>query len=116
MGAIQNSLNQAVGTVASVAAIGKHLSNQNETIVKQEEANKLAEKNNDLLEKQVEALNSPDYGRTMTNAEAEAKSIASLRNALYPGNKIKNIRNSYSDSQKAELQGLDESYQLALEK
>lgn len=109
MGTIQNSINQGLATVAGAATLSKHISNQNKQII-------AAEKNNDLLEQQVKALNSPDYGRTMTNAEAEAKSIASLRNALYPGNKIKNIRNSYSDSQKAELQGLDESYQLALEK
>lgn len=110
--AIQNSMNQLVGTLSTVSAIGKHLENQ------EKQAKATEDNTNQLstLQKQVADLNSPDYGRTMTNAEAEAKSIASLMNALYPGNKMKNIRDSYSATQKADVEGLERSHQLALEK
>lgn len=43
MGAIQNSMNQLVGTASSVAVIGKHLDQQKESIAKQEEANEVLE-------------------------------------------------------------------------
>lgn len=42
MGAIQNSVNQGVGTIAGAVAMGKHIKQQQESIAKQEEANKLA--------------------------------------------------------------------------
>lgn len=45
MGTIQNSINQAIGTATGAVAMGKHLSQQNEAIAKQKEANELAKIN-----------------------------------------------------------------------
>lgn len=52
----------------------------------------------------------------MLNAEAEAKSIGSLLNSQYPGYKLANVRSSYNDQQKFDVQKLEESHLLALEK
>lgn len=42
MGVIQNSINSAIGTAAAAVAMGKHTLEQQKSVAKQEEANKLA--------------------------------------------------------------------------
>ena len=129
----QGTINQGIGAIGAMAGVKK-------VIEGQQAGNELAEKTNELAkdqvaatEKQTEAINAqtetiskaqeqwnkinePDYGQTMLNAEAEAKSIASLLNSQYPGYKLANVRNSYNDQAKSDVQKLEEAHQTALEK
>ena len=129
----QGTINQGIGAIGAIAGVKKVAEGQ-------QASNELAEKTNELAkdqvaatEKQTEAINAqiqntskvqkqwdkinePDYGQTMLNAEAEAKSIASLLNSQYPGYKLANVRNSYNNEAKSDIQKLEEAHQTALDK
>ena len=129
----QGTINQGIGTIGALAGVKK-------VVEGQQTGNELAEKTNELAKDQVAAtenqteainaqtetisktqeqwnkINEPDYGQTMLNAEAEAKSIASLLNSQYPGYKLENVRNSYNNQAKSDVQKLEEAHQTALEK
>ena len=129
----QGTINQGIGAIGAIAGVKR-------VVEGQQAGNELAEKNNELAkdqvaatEKQTEAINAqtetiskaqeqwnkinePDYGQTMLNAEAEAKSIASLLNSQYPGYKLANVRASYNNQAKSDVQKLEEAHQTALEK
>ena len=136
----QGTINQGIGAIGAVAGVKKVVEGQQAGNELTEKNNELAEKTNELAkdqvaatEKQTEAINAqtetiskaqeqwnkinePDYGQTMLNAEAEAKSIASLLNSQYPGYKLENVRNSYNNQAKSDIQKLEEAHQTALEK
>ena len=122
----QGTINQGIGAIGAVAGVKK-------VIEGQQAGNELAKDQVAATEKQTEAINAqtetiskaqeqwnkinePDYGQTMLNAEAEAKSISSLLNSQYPGYKLANVRNSYNDQAKSDVQKLEEAHQTALEK
>ena len=126
----QGTINQGIGAIGAVAGVKK-------VVEGQQAGNELAKDQVVATEKQTEAINAqietlsktqitpqeqwnkinePDYGQTMLNAEAEAKSIASLLNSQYPGYKLANVRNSYNNEAKSTIQKLEEAHQTALEK
>lgn len=110
--AIQNSVNQMLGTVAGAIATGTHLANQNKQTKAIEDQTETMNKAQEKWDK----INEPDYGQTMLNAEAEAKSIGSLLNSQYPGYKLANVRGSYNAQKKFDVEQLENAHQLALEK
>ena len=136
----QGTINQGIGAIGAVAGVKKVVEGQKAGNELTEKSNQLTEKTNELAkdqvaatEKQTEAINAqtetiskaqeqwnkinePGYGQTMLNAEAEAKSIASLLNSQYPGYKLENVRNSYNNQAKSDIQKLEEAHQVALEK
>lgn len=127
----QGTINQGIGAIGAVAGVKK-------VVEGQQAGNELAKDQVAATEKQTEAINAqtetlskaqeikpqeqwnkinePDYGQTMLNAEAEAKSIASLLNSQYPGYKLASVRNSYNNEAKSTIQKLEEAHQTALEK
>ena len=112
MGAIQSSINNIIGTIGTVSAIGQHLSTENKQL-------KATKENTDLLQKQYQAFNDSAYGSKLLNAQAERKALASLMNAQYPGSLLKNynpeerIQNA---QRRADFYKLQESYAAAKEK
>ena len=122
----QGTINQGIGAIGAIAGVKR-------VVEGQQASNELAKDQVTATEKQIEAINArtetiskvqkqwdeinkPDYGQTMLNAEAEAKSIASLLNSQYPGYKLANVRNSYNNQAKSDVQKLEEAHQTALEK
>ena len=129
----QGTINQGIGAIGAVAGVKKVVEGQKAGNELTEKTNELAKDQVAATEKQTEAINAqtetiskaqeqwnkinePDYGQTMLNAEAEAKSIASLLNSQYPGYKLENVRNSYNNQAKSDIQKLEEAHQVALEK
>lgn len=129
MGTIQNSINQGLGTIAGGVLGIKHIQEQNEQIKATQDVAEATKENTNVAQEQWEELNKPDYGRNLTNAQAERKALASLMNAQYPGSLLKNynpetritnaqnraefykLRESYSTAQKKEIQaGMDYNY------
>ncbi len=114
MGAIQNSVNQVLGTVAGAATIAKHLKNQeNQTKATKDVSSK--------IDKVQEKWNNvPDAGQKLQNAQATRKAVESLLNAQYPFRNLKgwkaedqlnpqrlndfnNLMKSYNTAKEAEL-------------
>ena len=122
----QNSINQAIGTVGALAGIGKMVKGQQEQVKATNETNETLQTTNEKLQgmsetanKQWEELNKPDYGRSLTNAQAERKALASLMNAQFPGSLLKNYNpeQRIQNAQKlSEYNQLRESSDLAKEK
>ena len=122
----QGTINQGIGAIGAVAGVKKVVEGQqagNElakdqvaATEKQTEAINAQTEKLDKVQEQWNKINEPDYGQTMLNAEAEAKSIASLLNSQYPGYKLANVRNSYNNEAKSTIQKLEEAHQTALEK
>lgn len=129
----QGTINQAIGTIGAVAGVKRVVKGQQAQTEAAENQVEETKKQVEATEKQTEAINAqtetisktqeqwdkinePDYGQTMLNAEAEAKSIASLLNSQYPGYKLSNVRASYNNARKDEVQKLEEAHQLALDK
>ena len=119
MGSIQNSINQMIGTAGTVAAIAEHLGKQDEQIKATQDVADATKENTNVAQKQFEELNKPDYGRNLTNAQAERKALASLMNAQYPGSLLKNYnpQTRITNAQnRADFYKLRESYLTAQEK
>ena len=122
----QGTINQGIGTIGALAGVKKVVEGQqagNElakdqvaATEKQTEAINARTEKIDKVQEQWNKINEPDYGKTMLNAEAEAKSIASLLNSQYPGYKLANVRNSYNNQAKSDVQKLEEAHQTALDK
>lgn len=83
MGAIQNELNSALGTVATAAAVGKHAYNQSQTQAQQKQANALnkAKLQMDVMEQtyqnvqQNDALEAEEAAATETAKGITAKEL-----------------------------------------
>ena len=122
----QGTINQGIGTLGAIAGVKRVVEGQqagNElakdqvaATEKQTEAINAQTEKLDKVQEQWNKINEPDYGQTMLNAEAEAKSIASLLNSQYPGYKLANVRNSYNNQAKSDVQKLEEAHQTALDK
>lgn len=111
MGTIQNSVNQLIGTVTAGIGVGRHVAEQS----KQTEA---ITKQKDLAQQQWDELNKPDYGKNLTNAQAERKAIGALLNARYPGWQLKNFdpASRLNPQGQADYKAVKESYELAKDK
>lgn len=87
MGAIQNSMNQLVGTASGMVAMGKHLQNQEVQTETIKESTK--EVGNKIDKAQEKWDKVPDAGLKLQNAQATRKAVESLLNAQYPYRNLK---------------------------
>lgn len=117
--AIQSNVNQIIGTIGTGLALNKHLSNQGKQTEAIKDASDATRENTDVVQKQFEELNKPDYGKNLTNAQAERKALASLMNAQYPGSLLKNFdpeKRITNAQNRVDFYKLRESYLTAQEK
>ena len=118
MGAIQNSMNQLVGTASSVAVIGKHLQNQEVQTEAIKDSTKEVSSKIDKAQEKWDKV--PDAGLKLQNAQATRKAVESLLNTQYPYRNLKgwkaedqlnaqrlnefnNLMKSYNTAKEAEL-------------
>lgn len=80
MGAIQNSVNQTIGLVATAAGIGKHLQGQQEQV-------QATKENTDIAKQRVQLAQ--EQGKGLNNIQAQRIAMEKLMNAQYPHRNLK---------------------------
>lgn len=122
----QSSINQAIGTMGAAAGVKRVVQGQQEQVKATNETNETLQATNKNLQgisetanKQWEELNKPNYGQSLTNAQAERKALASLMNAQFPGSLLKNYnpeKRIQNAQRLSEYNQLRQSLDLAKEK
>ena len=118
MGAIQNSMNQLVGTASGMVAMGRHLQNQEVQTAAIKDSTKEVSSKIDKAQEKWDKV--PDAGLKLQNAQATRKAVESLLNSRYPFRNLKgwdpnkqlnnqglsdfnNLLKSYETAKEAEL-------------